>query len=137
MLVFDLTKNGGLKQILGSGWSAPEASMVWNDGYYSALNIPIERRNHDVKLKFLIDPYVNNSNSLIQRVEIYCWGLAMGFFTLRKREMTTLEVLVPAYVTNFGALKVDIKWPDAKSPVAVGGADKRILAAALHQVIIE
>lgn len=136
MSIFDLTKSGGMKQILGSGWSTPEATLVWNDGYYSSLNVPIDRRDHEVKLALLLDPYVNGSNSPMQRVEIYCWGLALGFFTLRKREMTTLEVRVPPYVTNFGALKIDIKWPDAKSPVAAGGVDKRVLAGALHQVAV-
>jgi hypothetical protein len=110
--------------------------MFWSDGYYSSLNIPVERRDADIKLSLLLDPYVNRSSTRVQRVEIYCWGLAVGFFALNKHEMTTLEVFIPAYVTNFGVLKIDIKWPDAKSPAETGGVDKRILAAALRQVSI-
>jgi hypothetical protein len=134
MAVFDLAKNGGLADILRSGWSKPESGMVWSDGYYSSLQVSVPPGQEDLILKMKAMPYLNRGVVDKQRVEIFCWGVASGFFVLSGPEVVDVKAVIPAYVRNFGFLKIDIRWPDAESPSRNGSSDKRILAVALHSL---
>lgn len=134
MAIYDFGKNGSLNKLIGSGWSSPEEDKVWSAEFYSTLTIPVTPTRTDLELSMRVYPFIDGQISNHQRMEVYVLGLALGAFVFRTDEIQTCSLQIPAYASNFGNLKIMIKWPDAVRPSDFGKRDQRLLAGALFSI---
>lgn len=126
----------GLERILGQGWSQPESWGVWTDGVRAQLLLPLKPEDfpRGVRIQFSFSSYV--SKALVQRLEISLAGRKLASRTFNESQPQQLvEIDLDRSSINLStATRVDLSIPDAISPAASGGMDKRQLGVGLTNV---
>lgn len=127
---WDVTRMFGMSDIgergLGSGWSHPEESHAWNDGFDATLNVVVEEGYGDAAVVIEGEPYVVPAHPK-QDVTIYINGHRAGFWRLTGRGENVLRVdIAPEWwVTRDeqAVLKVVVHLPDSVRPADIGIGD--------------
>lgn len=118
----------------GVGWSTPEESGTWSDGYVSLLYIPIATNTIDsiiIEAKTLV-----NDLHPFQRIKIAINDIPTQSFIFKETNVG-IEIKIPesAKQNSNGSTRLTFHFPDAVRPAEIGlGADSRTLA--LHLIAL-
>ena len=130
----DLSRFGKYSKVyLGAGWSVPENWGVWSQSQKANFTLPLPAQTPK---KLIIDTqaFVSGLHPT-QEVDIWINGVFQKHVVLEQRFGNQIEVPLPSSIMNADKLKVDLVFPAAISPKALGiGIDERPLAIGLEAV---
>ncbi len=116
------------QQLLGKGWSTPEATGVWTNGPQSTLVLPVTPGQPLHRLRFLGNYFAGQNAS-----EVSINGVALGPIDLQHS-----LVDIPASLANAATLTVTLGHPHAISPKARGlSEDARDLGFYMEAVLTD
>lgn len=115
-------------ELLGAGWSQPEAWGVWSDGNLATLYIP---KPAQTPKKLLLDLRAFVSQVIpTQYVSIFLDDQFVAEYKLDKGEGNLISINLPVSANNFYKLAFELKTP--ARPVDLGfNKDKRLLGVGL------
>ena len=133
----DLSRLGKYSKIyLGSGWSVPENWGVWSLDKKATITLPLPAV---APKKLVIDAqaFIGGTQTS-QLVDISINGVPQAQVILNKRFANQIEIPLNPAIMNSGPLKLELQFPTAISPKALGiGIDERPLAIGLEAVRYE
>ena len=121
-------KQGAGVELLGAGWSQPEAWGVWSDGQLATIYIP---KPAQTQKKLLLDLRAFVSQAIpTQDVSIFLDDQFVAEYKLNKGEGNLLSINLPVSANNFYKVAFELKTP--ARPVDLGfNKDKRLLGVGL------
>jgi hypothetical protein len=133
----DLSRFGKYAKVyLGRGWSVPENWGVWSQDKKASLELPLPAQTPKVLLMDA-QAFVNGAHPE-QVVEVWINGVHQTTTALTKRFGNQINVNLSSNILSSGKLKVELIFPGAISPKALGiGSDERPLAIGLEAVRYE
>lgn len=133
----DLSRFGKYAKVyLGAGWSVPENWGVWSLDKKARLELPLPAQ---MPKALVIDTqaFVTGAHPE-QVVEVWVNGENQASAVLTQRFGNQIKVNLPSKVMSAGKLKLELVFPKAVSPKALGiGSDERPLAIGLEAVRYE
>ena len=119
---------GGDGGLLGPGWSRPEKGGVWTDRKIAHLSVPVPAGATPRRLLWLGSYYRGNGGS-----EIRVGGVDLG-----TRSLADAAVELPAAAPGATAIDVELRHPDASSPMSHDeSSDRRLLGLYLTALALE
>jgi len=127
-------KDKKLSEITFSGWDKLEGDFIWSISKYASLLVPIKKQSKSFGLQFVVEPFVNQELNIIQDIEIFCNGIFILGQTSSLLKQEILFVEIHHSLSNFEALKLDFRFPNASSPKKLKvSEDERLLAYKLFE----
>jgi hypothetical protein len=127
-------KDKKLSEITFSGWGNLEGDFIWSISKYASLLVPIKKQSKSFGLQFVVEPFVNQELNIIQDIEIFCNGIFILGQTSSLLKQEILFVEIHHSLSNFEALKLDFRFPTARSPKEMNlSTDERILGFKLFE----
>jgi hypothetical protein len=124
------------KVYLGGGWSVPENWGVWSLDKKTIITLPLPAVTPK-KLVIDTQAFIGGTQNS-QLVDISINGVPQAKVILNKRFGNQIELPLNPAIVNSGALKLELQFPTAISPKALGiGIDERPLAIGLEAVRYE
>ncbi len=124
------------KMYLGSGWSVPENWGVWSLDKKATITLPLPAVTPK-KLVIDAQAFIGGTQTF-QLVDIAINGAPQAQVVLNKRFGNQIELPLNTAIMNSGPLKLELQFPTAISPMALGiGIDERPLAIGLEAVRYE
>jgi hypothetical protein len=124
------------KVYLGGGWSVPENWGVWSLDKKAIITLPLPAVTPK-KLVIDAQAFIGGTQAS-QLVDIAINGVPQAQVILSKRFGNQIEISLAPTIINSGALKLELQFPTAISPKALGiGLDDRPLAVGLEAVRYE
>jgi hypothetical protein len=100
----------------GQGWSAKEASGVWNDGKTAALSLEVGNGPRDVKLTLTVNAWLPDA-AYVQHVVVSADGQPIGRWIFdSKTAGGERSVVIPRAMIHDGVANLTLAFPDAASP---------------------
>jgi hypothetical protein len=124
------------KVYLGGGWSVPENWGVWSLDKKAIITLPLPAVTPK-KLVIDAQAFVGGTQTS-QLVDISINGAPQAQVILNKRFSNQIELPLNPAIMNSGPLKLELQFPTAISPKALGiGIDERPLAIGLEALRYE
>jgi hypothetical protein len=124
------------KVYLGGGWSVPENWGVWSLDKKATITLPLPAVTPK-KLVIDAQAFIGGTQTS-QFVDISINGVPQAQVVLNKRFDNQIELPLNPAIVNSGSLKLELQFPTAISPKALGiGIDERPLAIGLEAVRYE
>jgi hypothetical protein len=99
--------------------------------------VPIKKQSKTFGLQLLMEPFSQNGTITNQEVQIYCNGLLIIGKSSTNPMQDVFFAEVHHSVAAFGALKIDMLFPMAKSPKSLNlSLDERVLGYKLFEIQI-
>jgi hypothetical protein len=133
----DLSRFGKYAKVyLGGGWSVPENWGVWSLDKKAIITLPLPAVTSK-KLVIDAQAFIGGTQTY-QLVDISINGAPQAQVILNKRFGNQIEIPLNPTIMNSGSLKLELQFPTAISPKALGiGIDERPLAIGLEAVRYE
>jgi len=141
---FGVTRHFGLTDMgyegLVSGWSEPERSHVWNDGYDAILALSFPLPASGVRAEFVLEPFIGEGIEA-QDLTVFANGFRLGFWRVKSRaEFSCLVELYPFQLVSVeGIARADFAFhsPGSVSPVeAYDNPDERLLGFCFRRLVL-
>jgi hypothetical protein len=124
------------KVYLGGGWSVPENWGVWSLDKKATITLPLPAVTPK-RLVIDAQAFIGGTHTS-QLIDIAINGVPQAQVILNKRFGNQIEIPLNSSMMNSGPLKLELQFPTAISPKALGiGIDERPLAIGLEAVRYE
>ena len=133
--VLNFTAQGNALPYCVSGWSDPEAGLVWTDGLNAKLALSVKPPTSDVSLILSCNPFLVDGKLPYQEVHVFLNFLRVGFAALSAP--AEVEIPIPKRVFNGPEVDIDLYIPKACSPALLGASpDIRQLGIAVNRLML-
>ena len=119
---------GARPDILGGGWSGPEANGTWTEGTEASLVFSPPPGSGTLRVEALghVPPALAGEGG--QPVEVTVDGVPVASWRVHGGDWSSYEAALPADLLRAdGPVMIRFKMPEARSPGAIGSTDPRVL----------
>lgn len=81
---------------LVSGWSAPEDSHIWNDGFDAVLAVSVPNAGRAMRILAVGEPFVTHLVP-VQDLTLYANGFRLGFWRMIARQVSTIDAVIQPF----------------------------------------
>ena len=118
-----------------SGWSEPEAGLIWTNSANSRLSFAVTPPTADVTLVLNCAPFVAKGVVDQQELHLYVNFLRIQYLTITGE--SSLEITIPKYALAQPECHIDFFVPSARSPFELGlNPDIRCLGLAMSRLVM-
>lgn len=133
--VINFGLRGNAASYCKSGWSDPEAGLIWTNGINSRLTMSVTPPTGDITLVLNCSPFTAKGVIEEQELHLYVNFLRVDFQTIAGEK--TLEITIPQYVFSQPLCNIDLYIPSARSPAELGlNQDIRRLGLAISRLVL-
>jgi hypothetical protein len=133
--VINFGLRGNATSYCKSGWSDPEAGLIWTNGINSRLVMSIVPPTADITLVINCSPFTAKGVIEEQELHLYVNFLRVDFQTIAGEK--TLELSIPKHVFSEPLCTIDLYIPSARSPAELGlNPDIRRLGLAISRLVL-